>query len=1217
MGQLVRSIDWEKTPLETLSRWPQSLRTTMSICLNSRFPIAIYWGPEYLMLYNKSLVPMVGPRKHPQALGQPARLVLAEIWQIIEPLLRHVRTTGEATWSEDLMLPMARTGTPEESYFTFAYSPIRDETGGIGGVFCAVMETTDKVIEERRLRLLNALAEATRAPSPAEACVVAAAEIARSPADVPFVLIYLLKDTREATLAGSANIAETDALAPRTLRAGSAPPWDFEGLVDEPRYAVLPASGPATARGAILLPLKRTAAGHPMGFVVAGLSPMLAQSPSYSRFHKLLAASISQAVSTAAQREDDRRRAQALAELDRAKTTFFSNISHEFRTPLALMLGPAEDALAAADSLPAAEQERWRLIHRNAQRLSKLVNNLLDFSRIESGRIQASYGPTDLSALTQDLVSMFRSAIERAGLTLHVDLPPLKEPAYIDVEMWEKIVLNLLSNALKFTFEGEIAVSLQLVDNDFELLVRDTGIGIAAADRPHVFDRFHRVKDARARTHEGTGIGLALVAELVKLHGGGVVVESTVGRGTSFAVRVPRGNRHLPPDRVQLVANLPAASGAAAVYVTEALRWDPATTETTVPPAAEEVGSQASSGRRARIVLADDNADMREYLSRLLRERWDVEAVTNGAAALAALREHPCDLVLADVMMPVVDGFELLRHIRSDTALRLLPVILLSARAGEEAISEGLNAGADDYIVKPFTARDLLVRVASKLAVAGLASEARTIEAAARKRLYGHFMQAPFPIAVLRGPQHEAELFNSMALAAWGKDDSILGKPIIEGIPELRDQPLLVHLDEVFRTGVPYRARGELVRVARSADGPLEEAFWDFVYAPLRDGEGSIEGILVAGFEVTSQVRAAESSSRLLASVEASERQFRELVENLPELAWTARPDGFIDYYNSRWFEYTGTSLGQMQGWSWMTLVDPYHAEAVTDRWRHSIQTGEAFEMEFPLRGADGEFRWFMTRVRPLHDSAGHIIRWFGSNTNIDDRRRHDDFRDTFLGILGHDLRNPLNTILMTARLLEARAGTATNREIAQRVTRSGVRMQRMIEQLLDLTRARLTAGIPVTLSAEAVDLGELVAGIVDEIRAARPQATLELSVQGDCTARIDADRFEQVVSNLLDNAVTHGEQARPVRVEVISATDTVCLCVQNYGPPIDPAFLPLIFSPFARGETTRGSSAGLGLGLYVSERIIAAHGGRLSVQSTQQAGTRFEAIIPRQLPDR
>src|ERR1700730_12375847 len=234
MGELVRSVDWRRTPLGPLTEWPQSLRTTMSLCLNSRFPIAVYWGPEYLMLYNQSLVPMVGPSKHPAALGQPAQVVLAEIWQIIEPLLRHVRTTGEATWSEDLMLPLARTGVPEESYFTFTYSPIRDESGGVGGVFCAVMETTDKVIEERRLRLLNALAEGGRAPTPATACEHAAAEIARAPKDVPFALLYLLGDSGVATLAGAANIDAGSALAPTTIRPGDDGPWALEHVQDDP-----------------------------------------------------------------------------------------------------------------------------------------------------------------------------------------------------------------------------------------------------------------------------------------------------------------------------------------------------------------------------------------------------------------------------------------------------------------------------------------------------------------------------------------------------------------------------------------------------------------------------------------------------------------------------------------------------------------------------------------------------------------------------------------------------------------------------------------------------------------------------------------------------------------------------------------------------------------------------------------------------------------------
>jgi PAS domain S-box-containing protein len=1210
MGVLVRSIDWRKTPLGALVQWPQSLRTTMGICLNSRFPIAVYWGSEYLMLYNQSLVPMVGPKKHPHALGQPASMVLAEIWEIIEPLLRHVRTTGEATWSEDLMLPLARTGTPEESYFTFTYSPIRDETGGVGGVFCAVVETTDKVIEERRLRLLNALAEAARARTPAEACARAALEISRFTNDVPFALLYLLDDAGVATLAGAANIAAGHPLAPATQRPGERGVWPFEEVKESSRPMPLTAA-PGGARGAVILPMEQSGAGQRVGFVIAGLSPMLASSPSYTRFHTLLAASISQGVNSAALYEQERRRAEALAELDRAKTAFFSNVSHEFRTPLTLILGPVEDALAGADALSAEERDRWSLVHRNALRLSKLVNALLDFSRIEAGRVQASYEPADLSAVTGELASMFRSAIDRAGLNLRLDLPTIQEPAYIDRDMWEKIILNLLSNALKFTFEGDITVSVRLLDSDFEIVVRDTGIGIARKDLPHVFDRFHRIKGTRARTHEGTGIGLALVDELIRLHGGRVRVESTDGRGTMFCIRLPRGNRHLPPDRISSVQKSSAMSPGAAPYVEEALRWTSSRIEISTSGGAE--AARAITGSRARIVLADDNADMRAYISRLLSERWDVEAVSDGEAALAAINRKAPDLVLADVMMPTLDGFGLLQAIRGQASLRLIPVILLSARAGEEATAEGLSAGANDYIVKPFSARELLVRVASKLAVAEVAREARAIEEAARRRLYGHFMQAPFPIAVLRGPSHVTELANPIALAAWGKDESVLGKPIIDGMPELRGQPFIGYLDEVVRTGVAYETRGELARLVRSSDGKLEDVYWDFVYAPLRDADGLPDGVLVAGFEVTAQVRAAKDLSRLLANAEASERQFRELVENLPDLAWTARPDGFIDYYNRRWYEYTGTTPDQVLGWGWKSILDPSKLDAVLKRWQHSVDTGEPFEMEFPLRGSDSLFRWFLTRVMPLHDAEGRIVRWFGSNTNIDERRRVDDFREMFLGVLGHDLRNPLSTILMTARALTIRKDTPGEiRPMADRISRSGVRMQRMIEQLLDLTRARLAAGIPVTLSRDEIDLAPLAARIVDEVRAAHPECMIDMRVDGLCALRIDPDRFEQVVANLLINAVTHGDKRMPIQVLLTSQPSSVTLSVQNQGPPIDPEFLPLLFNPFARPGSQRESSGGLGLGLYISERIVDAHGGKLAVQSSLDAGTRFDVILPR-----
>jgi PAS domain S-box-containing protein len=1209
MGVLLRSIDWSETPLGAIAEWPQSLRTTMSICLNSRFPIAVYWGPEYLMLYNESLLPMVGARKHPQALGQPAQIVLAEIWGIIEPLLRHVRTTGEATWSEDLMLPLARTGAPEESYFTFTYSPVRDETSGVGGVFCAVVETTDKVIEERRLRLLNALADGRRAPTAAAACAHAASEIARDVADIPFAALYLFDDAGVARLAGTAHVAPGSDLAPETIRRGDWAPWPFDALATDRRVVALPSARP-DVRGASLMPIAPSAGGPPLGVLVCGLSPLLSDTLSYTRFHTLLAGSLSQNVSNAVAAEEERKHLEALAQLDLAKTAFFSNVSHEFRTPLTLLLGPAEDALADGNALSPEERERWFVVRRNALRLFKLVNTLLDFSRIEAGRVDASFEPTDLSALTTELSSMFASAIERGGLSLHVDVPPLDEPAYVDREMWEKIVFNLLSNALKFTFEGRIDVSLRLVDSHVELMVRDTGIGIAPADVPHVFDRFHRIKGARARSHEGTGIGLALVSELVKLHGGQVRVESVEGEGSAFTVRIPRGDAHLPADRLRGTRALSSTTVGVAPYLAESRHWDTADRALAAPV---ENSTATLSRTTARILVADDNADMRGYVSRLLAERWEVEGVSNGAAALDAIGQRRPDLVLTDVMMPELDGFGLLRAIRSDPALRLLPVILLSARAGEEATTEGLNAGANDYIVKPFSARELLVRVSAALAVAAAAREAYAIEEAARRRLYGHFMQAPFPIAVLRGPHHVFELANAQALRAWGKDERLIGKPLLEGIPELSGQPFAGYLDEVYRTGVAYEARGELARLVRSPGSEAQDVYWDFVYAPLFDGAGVVEGVLVSGFEVTAQVRASHVLSRLLDQAEAGERQLRQLVENLPDLAWTARPDGFIDYYNQSWYDYTGTTVEEMQGWGWKVVHDPLKVDAVIERWQHSIATGDPFEMEFSLRGADGVFRWFLTRVKPLRDDEGRIVRWFGANTNIDERRRNEGFRETFLGVLGHDLRNPLNTVLMTSRLLTMLPDTPDAiRKKMERVTSSGIRMQRMIEQLLDLTRARLTDGIPLTLSAEAVDLGALLTKIVEEIRAGYPNCTVELDVEGECATHIDPDRLEQVMSNLLGNALAHGDQSQPIRVELTCDAEWASLAVHNYGTAIPVDFLPLLFNPFAREQTSRHASEGLGLGLYISERIVAAHGGTLSVQSSDAAGTRFEVRLPR-----
>nr|WP_315251708.1 ATP-binding protein [uncultured Duganella sp.] len=489
-------------------------------------------------------------------------------------------------------------------------------------------------------------------------------------------------------------------------------------------------------------------------------------------------------------------------------------------------------------------------MQRNALRLQKLVNTLLEFSRVQAGRAHASFAAVDLAALTSDLASSFRSAIEGAGMQLRVDCAPLPVQVYVDPAMWEKIVLNLMSNAFKFTFEGEVSVRQRVVGDQLRLTVADTGAGIPQDQLPHLFERFHRVEGARSRTHEGSGIGLALVHDLVLMHGGRIGVESVIGQGSVFTVAIPLGCAHLPSAQVD--SETPAAaprSAAAEAYVTEAESW--------VQQQPAPVGEEAKHGR---LLVVDDNADMRDYLQRLLRPQWQVEVCNNGVEALAIIERHAPDLVLSDVMMPQLDGFGLLAALRGHPATRDIPFMLLSARAGEEARLEGLQAGADDYLVKPFSAREL----AARIEVLRLRQQMRVVESAAARRMRTVFSQAPVGIAILNGPQHMFEQANDYYQRLVGPRP-LLGLTIRQAFPELAAQGIYELLDGVLATGQPYIGRSVQLRMRRAPEQAPSDCWFDFVYQPLLDDAGTPRGVAVVAFEVTELAnakRAAESANR-------------------------------------------------------------------------------------------------------------------------------------------------------------------------------------------------------------------------------------------------------------------------------------------------------------------------------------------------------------------
>jgi signal transduction histidine kinase len=855
MSALVRDFDWSATPLGRSADWPDSLKTTVRILLSSRFPMWMAWGSELTLLYNDAYARTTLGKKHPWALGRPAKEVWSEIWKEIWPRIDRVLTTGDASWDETLMLILERSGYPEETFHTFSYSPLSDSQGHIAGMLCVVMEDTARVIAERRVAALSRLAARLSDAITQQDTFAAVEQGLADQSDLPFALVYLFDEDRsELRLVAHAGIGSDHPAAPP--RIGLDAPWPVAALLAQRRavtvdnlnalFSALPTGlwdkAPAQA---CMVPIARQGQEAPLGVLIAALNPYRPLDAGYERFLDLVARQIAAAITNAQAFELERKRAEALADLDRAKTAFFSNVSHELRTPLTLILGPLEDALASQEPPPPATLQ---MLHRNALRLLKLINGLLDFVRIEVGRMSATYRATDLSLLTTQLSSVFRSAVERAGLRLIVECAPLPEPVYVDREMWEKIILNLLSNALKSTFEGQIRVKVELRGDAAQVTVADTGTGIAESDLPKLFQRFQRIEDARRRSHEGSGIGLALVSELVQMHGGSIRAESRLGVGSVFTVTLPFGHAHLPAEHVAAEASAPMAlEGTAAAYVEEALDWLPRempsrrlTSESGEHIAASLPGESAGRDEGKPVVLlVDDNADMRQYLLDLLSGRFHILTAENGRRALEEAAARRPDLVLTDAMMPEMDGFTLVKILRQDPDTRSIPIIMLSARAGEEARIEGLDGGVDDYLIKPFAARELIAHIDAQLKIARLRKQAVEQESALTREIdrtrqfaFEALDHIPDAFCTFDGGFHFTYMNATAAQIVAQAGITPDARPLWELFPMLRGTVVETNFRRAMDERVP-------VQFEHGFSGANDESWFQFQLYPL-PGEGII-----------------------------------------------------------------------------------------------------------------------------------------------------------------------------------------------------------------------------------------------------------------------------------------------------------------------------------------------------------------------------------------
>ncbi len=686
MGRRVVDFDWATTPLGPIEQWSAPLRDAVTLCLGSLLPMSVQWGPQLTAIYNDACRDLYGEARFASALGRAT----LDVWpETVDHVTEHILATmrdGTPYFAVDQLFPLNRSVALEECYFTTSSAPII-ENGVPAGVFSAFIETTAEVLAARRLRVLAGLGrDLTESASELEVAEAVMGILATNLRDHVGGALYGADASDDWTcLATFGEVVSYSDRAPMVADCLASGHTQV-GTVDGCAWHAYPLHDPEDGRITHVLLL-----GQPSTLPADEL---------LKAYYALVGDAIAAALLSHGEYVAQRRRVSEMAALDRAKSAFFAGVSHELRTPLALISAPVQDVLERDQGLSEATRKALALVQSNVSRLTRMVEAMLDFSRMEAGRLVPHVEQADVAGQTRALAAEFAPAFARAGLGFDVDVPDLATKPLLDRDFLERIVSNLLSNALKFTPNGRVSLRLmQDGDEHYAIEVSDTGIGVALEDLDRIFARFERLPpQPGARSSSGAGIGLAMVRQLTRLLDGEVTVESAMGRGTTFTVRLP-----FQPSRPVGVTGQSVTPRRANSFLAEIDTWMESDQPRPAPTHAPI----------ARLVVAEDDPELARFLADCLSDDYEVVLVRDGAAALDELRTGPVDLLLTDLAMPGMDGLELVRQIRSDVSLREVPVVMLSASG--DASASGLALGADDFVTKPFTVNDLRDRLAANL----------------------------------------------------------------------------------------------------------------------------------------------------------------------------------------------------------------------------------------------------------------------------------------------------------------------------------------------------------------------------------------------------------------------------------------------------------------------------------------------------------------------
>lgn len=950
-----------------------------------------------------------------------------------------------------------------------------------------------------------------------------------------------------------------------------------------------------------------------------------------------------------------------LKEVDRAKTKFFSNISHEFRTPLTLLLAPLEDILRN-NSLQPHDRQRTEMVYRNGIRLQKLVNTLLDFSRIEAGRQEAFFQPTDIVSYTVDLASNFRSVIEKAGLKFNVKSKKIKDPVYVNREMWEKIVLNLISNAFKFTHQGSIDVEVRSLLKYIQLHVRDTGIGIATNNLSKIFDRFTRIEGARARTYEGSGIGLALVKELVALHSGTIRVKSTEGIGTEFIITIPKGKSHLPYQQIFENAGQLHAGARASAYIQEAASWLPdEKLKSQALSSSDILLTQENQDSRPVILLADDNADMREYLAHLLSSHYKVISVENGKRALDRIHSGiHIDLILADVMMPELDGHHLVDILKRDANYRAIPVVLLSARSGEDARIEGFSFGADDYLAKPFSSRELTALVHARIEIARTRYRAEQELSNKNLELEHRVLERTRQLEESRSliekqNLHLQNILDAIPQMVWVRESdgnvkyinnrwySYTGLSVEQCKIIASRQCDIFHADQQAEIEQKWQAsnnnpkyyRGKIL--IRDKHG---EYRWHLdIMEPIVNDAGEVEMWVGSFTDIHEQFLSAQqlkTTNDLLEAILNSSTNAISVLDSHRDAEGHVR-DFTWKYFNTKAQQFANQK--DLRGNTISAELPQAQASVLLQKFLDVVHTGITTEFEYEAY-ANGVKYWYQTIAVKLGDglvvtqqditdkvrSRQHLVLLNESlkQKNYALKAMNDELAN-FAFIASHDLREPLRKIQLFTRELvekEATVVSARGKAHAQRILDAVLRMNALIDDVFAFSRASSTATATRVDVAIQEQLQQALTDLHDVIEASH--AVIEYTDLP--VLRSNPIQIAQLLQHLISNAIkfqpphaipyvriTGFELAgRAIESPLADCNaDYICIEVADNGIGFEEKYIERIFHMFQKLHV-KSEFPGTGMGLAICKKIMQNHGGFIIAKSVVNEGSVFSCYFPK-----